>query len=67
MYFDSGATVERLIKLSKPVDLIGILQITPCLFQVCCGGALQGFMGPGGVAWVPFASCWEGKAVAAQP
>lgn len=36
MYFDSGATVEWLIKLSKPVDLIGILQITPCLFQVCC-------------------------------
>lgn len=33
--------MEWLIKLSKPVDLIGILQITPGLFQVLLAGALS--------------------------
>lgn len=59
MYFDSGATVEWLIKLSKPVDLIGILQITPCLFQVCCRRGPRVFTGPGVGRLCPFSILLE--------
>lgn len=56
--------MEWLIKLSKPVDLIGILQITPASFK-CAAAGPQRSGGWGGGLW-PFPSCEEDK-VAKQP
>lgn len=55
--------MEWLIKLSKPVDLIGILQITPGLFQVLLAGALS----IGGGRERLFLSIFKGRQGLRQP
>lgn len=55
--------MEWLIKLSKPVDLIGILQITPGLFQVLLAGALS----IGGRRERLFLSIFKGRQGLRQP
>lgn len=57
--------MEWLIKLSKPVGLIGVLQITPASFKCAAAGALSvpgGRVGAMSLSLLPFPSCTEGKA-----
>lgn len=53
--------MEWLIKLSKPMDLIGILQITSAAFKCAAAGTLGNSWGWGGGRLLPFPSYREDK------